>query len=1768
MPDDLEKYLDPAPRRRGYDEDAALDLIAHHESGGRNIKQQVVPEGGGFNPSVGRVTGPSTASGPWQITNTTWRKRAPREIVQQYPTAISAPVEVQRKVAAKMFRETGFQDWEPYNASLRKAIAKGEQPQPQKPSVDSYLDPIESYLEPPPVQQPRGLSARAAASAPVPRRQRLRGQVESAGLGAPPITRADIMRAEERPQASRGTYDNIDPRILKGEQPRDPMAYAKAQQLVGRTEPIREVGGIRSGATSMQARTPSLIERIGEAVDPYLRLDRPAGIKTDPLRGAASLGILDLRREITPEEKLIDPQAEAAAETAYQVGAAAPAVVPYIGAGKAISKIPALNAATREAHIARSALTFGGVELGRELARSAQTGEPLNPKEVAISTAIGASIGKIAGVDPSIKRTVVAFITPQVVVDVARGTDPQTATFNAITNLAFGLYSGTVPKELQSPQLKQALENRVRGEGREADTNYQNVARPTAATVVQEAPPPSRAVDPTLTQPSRAGGVGRRLPDNAGDIVSTVPPLQRGVINEPTQTPPPVEARVEGARAGTPQVPPSVSPVEGRRVSTSAAKPVIAKPAAVETPAPRHVDLQPRRVRGEGKGEFKKETAAQREERRQQVNPPQGEAAETAAVSESPPPVAGEGKAPQYPLAERSEWYTAKRFAESGGRMTTMTPDEFLARDNPLVITEDARSNIDALKRHIEKGERLDPAILLKDGTTDGRHRAIAAKEMGIKELPVLDLTSPSDSGKVPVSEGSYSRPQDRPTREVESRRPFSGTGKSSITSAPQPPEAAAKTPPESSVASPPTPTAVQPEVLKREVKAEIVPSEFINLRKLNISAEEKANLENTVRQVVSEGRVSKERVTFEDIKREAAEIDPELVRNLRPPKRGETLDPAVRFAARERLNTLNAESVRLQKELDAKRASAASDPKEIEQLESRLAQTETDAKGVLDVLIPTRSQDGKNLAYHRMIAQQSFDADYWLSRARRVAERSGEDVTGKKYQVKEKTIRDTLVAGRDAETRLAELEKQVSELRAKLEKADSGVVPEGKPTRAFRQKAESLQAKLDTAAEQARMRLKQRAESGGAQGGQAGASTIPLDIADYAIIGASKLARKGISTAVWTEEMIAEFGESIRPHIRSIYSQSYKVFQDESKALREAARVQTVTEGQPQRYTQAEIAKLVEQADAARKDVQKNRAQLARTFSNLEKTSVLETISALRKAGLLTGVKTHLRNVGSTAAYQVFDEVARVPAAITDLAVSAVSRRRSISGPNPVAVGRSSYQAATKGVKEAVQILKQGATQEDLAKLDIKREVNSGWRVIDAYTNGVFRLLGAQDKVFKTYAIKRSLEDQSRVIALNESRSGQLTRGEIARRTKELSESPTAEMAAQAITDAEVATFNNRGVISGAIQSGKSRLGQGGRFALDLLVPFVQTPSNVFTRLIEATPLGAAKAVGRGSLAAFNKNFTIEEQRAFSQTMGRSTTGTALIILGYVLASKGLATGTRDDEPAKAERDKAAGRSAMAIRVGDQWHQVGAFSPLANLVAIGATLYREEHQELKDESQRPLKIATIAGKTVLEQPMLKGVSSLTETLTQPGRSGPRLAGNIAGSFVPTLVSDVGAVTDNRRRDVKGIQDAVVNRIPLLRRTLPESVDVFGKPLEARRSAAVDPTLASGARDVTDPLLKELTRLDAGVPKSSRKPNESEADYRARIIAEGQAMEKAGRWLITVRNYSSMSDEEKRDAFKDAFEQAKRELKRGEKRAPRELRRRPFRIPRAQLFRS
>lgn len=80
-----------------------LSTIAKFESGNKNIVNYLYNS----NPSK------YSASGYFQITNTTWRGIAPTAGINlsQYPTAMSAPYSVQEKAAGALYAKGGFSDW-------------------------------------------------------------------------------------------------------------------------------------------------------------------------------------------------------------------------------------------------------------------------------------------------------------------------------------------------------------------------------------------------------------------------------------------------------------------------------------------------------------------------------------------------------------------------------------------------------------------------------------------------------------------------------------------------------------------------------------------------------------------------------------------------------------------------------------------------------------------------------------------------------------------------------------------------------------------------------------------------------------------------------------------------------------------------------------------------------------------------------------------------------------------------------------------------------------------------------------------------------------------------------------------------------------------------------------------------------------------------------------------------------------------------------------------------------------------------------------------------------------------------------------------------------------------------------------------------------------------------------------------------------------------------------------------------------------------------
>lgn len=561
-----------------------------------------------------------------------------------------------------------------------------------------------------------------------------------------------------------------------------------------------------------------------------------------------------------------------------------------------------------------------------------------------------------------------------------------------------------------------------------------------------------------------------------------------------------------------------------------------------------------------------------------------------------------------------------------------------------------------------------------------------------------------------------------------------------------------------------------------------------------------------------------------------------------------------------------------------------------------------------------------------------------------------------------------------------------------------------------------------------------------------------------------------------------------------------------------------------------------------------------AQTITAAERTPVLEVVSALRKAGLLTGVKTHLKNIGGSAGFQISEELTRIPGAIVDMMISPFTKRRTFTGPNFGAMARSAQEAATKGLREAKGIIRKGGTPEELAAQEI-RQVNSGSKILDTYINGTFRLLSAEDRVFRVYAMRRALEDRARSAALTEIRQGAIPRGDYGKRVKELLDAPPEDLAAAAAADAEMAVFANDNLVSKGREAVRGVLkptgaGRVADFAIDQIFPFVKTPTNVIARMLEYSGVTSGpKAAYLAAKAMVKRSMSEAEQRAFAQNFGRASIGAGLIALGYKGYQDGWLTGLVENDLTRRARDAAAGRIPGAIKVGDTWHQLTGFAPLGNLLAIGATLARETDQE--KEGAGILPALDTLGDVVLEQPLLAGSKQVIKGLEEPGTTGGRALGGIAGSFVPTAISDIGELADPTQRQASTITERVQQRIPGARNFLPERQDVLGRPVEDRATQIVDPTRTTTDEAETNPLFRELVRLDAGISGFRKAGDEADGLKAQRF---GQLYTQYGQRLVSDPQYAKASDEIRLGALKVLNDRSKDLVTKGRERyAPQAL---------------
>ena len=102
-----------------------------------------------------------------------------------------------------------------------------------------------------------------------------------------------------------------------------------------------------------------------------------------------------------------------------------------------------------------------------------------------------------------------------------------------------------------------------------------------------------------------------------------------------------------------------------------------------------------------------------------------------------------------YPLRHHIDWEEAHDYEKTGGKLHYESPDHYLDQVKPLNMDHDDKHIIHHFEKQMKKGEKLDPVAIYPDGHPNGRHRAHAAKKLGIKKIPVIDWEKKKGGGSV-----------------------------------------------------------------------------------------------------------------------------------------------------------------------------------------------------------------------------------------------------------------------------------------------------------------------------------------------------------------------------------------------------------------------------------------------------------------------------------------------------------------------------------------------------------------------------------------------------------------------------------------------------------------------------------------------------------------------------------------------------------------------------------------------------------------------------------------------------------------------------------------------------------------------------------------------------------------------------------------------------------------------------------------------------------
>jgi hypothetical protein len=691
------------------------------------------------------------------------------------------------------------------------------------------------------------------------------------------------------------------------------------------------------------------------------------------------------------------------------------------------------------------------------------------------------------------------------------------------------------------------------------------------------------------------------------------------------------------------------------------------------------------------------------------------------------------------------------------------------------------------------------------------------------------------------------------------------------------------------------------------------------------------------------------------------------------------------------------------------------------------------------------------------------------------------------------KTVEDVLELVKKGETisneeaqLLVDFVKQSEQLMKEAKKPPKAETPKAeKPPKPNVPKAqlpkdkkvrEAVRTFVNAQADAARERLRAR----GIQ-----VSSMPLDIyADYAVIGASKIVNGVVDFADWSEEMVKDIGENMRPFLQSIWDRSQEFVQESEKTTKKISQDRAVrlvnklikdkelSAEEADRLTEfaIRVAKLAgEEKRLASQDLQALMLQY-------EKPSLDRKISSAHTIGLLLNPKTIARNaIGNELFYRVerLNKYFSTPIDMLQSKLTGKERTVTFKTNNQGEYWKNwmkGWRAGWRGLNIAGL-----ETQFDLRGPAFKSRKNP--------LTYLEKTLGATLRSFDyagyMRAYNETLGELATLRAMNE---GQGKNKKLIERYIRESDENIMEIADQY---GKYVTFQDNNVISKALVNVKRTLNLGKDFGLgDAILKFPRTPGALLMRSLEYSPAGFLRSAYLLNKAIRGKKDEVVSTRDIVESVSRAVHGTiGLTGMGYFLMMNGVLTGAGSTDRDVRDLQRSAGQGKYQLNIsslirfvnsgfdpkkaglkeGDLLYSYDWAQPVAISVSLGANIKKAQEEGL-DESKGAFSFVessydSLSGafSTLTEQSVLQGLSKFAEGY--PGQPFldklVKTAADIPPSFVPTLLNQIRQLSilggDEYSRETydpsltKQMVNRMINRVPYASKTLPQQYDALGK---------------------------------------------------------------------------------------------------------------------------